>query len=175
MAPDATPTVSGPFRLIPLGWEGEVVSDVLETAAVGTPTIDLADVRASPMYREIPPQLLRDDLALVRGEAGTAGVVLEFRSPSNEHLSLTVTRLRPSYRPQNEFVSGGTRTSVVDGRYVIAWESYPPGPVRGLPPGSESRPYRRFVTMGLDDVIVQVTGVGYDEATLIESASTMVP
>lgn len=175
LPPDATPVVFGPFRLIPAGWEGEVTSDVLDAPPAGTPTVDPAEVVASPMYRGVPRELLRDDLALTYSEAGSAGVVLQFRSPSNEHLSLEVVRLRQAYRPQNEFVTGGTRTAVVDGRYAIVQDTYPPGPVRGLPPGSESRPYRTVVTMGAGGVVVRVTGVGYDEASLIEIARVMVP
>ncbi len=135
LPPDATPTVFGPFRLIPAGWEGEVVSDVLDVPAAGTPSTGLAEVRASPMYREVPPPLLYGDLALVRGEAGTGGVALELRSPSNEHLSLRVVRLQPAYRPQNKVVTGGTRTTVTDGRYALLWESYPrarPWPARRI-------------------------------------------
>ncbi len=174
----------GPFRLIPPLWEGETVSEVVPLPSgmelVPLPpgmviSDDPAVVRTTPLYRDVPPELLVGDLELVRAEVGNLGVVLSFGSASNRDLSLQVTRFALTTRPENRRVFGGTRTAVVGGRYLLINDSYPPGPVAGLPPGSESRPYRILLTAGAGGVVAEVAGVGYDEATLIEIAKAMVP
>lgn len=173
--PNATPAAFGPFRLIPPGWEGEATSEVLPLPEGMIVTSDPAEVPRSPLYRAVPDHLLRGDLGLVSAEAGTVGVVLSFRSATDPNLSLMVVRRAPTTLPENRRVFGGTRTLVVDGRYVIVNDSYPPGPVAGLPPGSEFRPYRITVLAGAGGVMAMVQGVGYDEATLIEIAKVLVP
>lgn len=165
----------GPFRLIPPLWEGETISEVVPLPAGMVVSDDPAVVATSPLYRAVPSELLIGDLALVRAEAGTLGVVLNFDSATDENLSLQVLRLARTALPENRRVYGGTRTAIVEGRYLLVNDSYPPGPVRGLPPGSESRPYRIIVTAGAGGVVVEVEGIGYDEETLVEIAKVMVP
>lgn len=173
--PAATPVAFGPFRLIPPLWEGETTSEVVPLPSGMVVSADPAVVSTSPLYRAVPPELLRGDLTLVRAEAGTVGVVLNFDSASDDNLSLQIVRLARTTQPENRRIYGGTRRAIVEGRYVLVDDSYPPGPIRGLPPGSESRPYRIIVTAGAGGLVVEVEGIGYDEATLIEIAKAMVP
>ena len=161
--------------MIPSGWVGEVHAEMVPLPSARTTSTDLAEVMASPLYRAVPPELLLDGLELVAGEVGTAGVVLRYRATTNERLSLRVTRLLLRTRPENRTVSGGTRTLVVDGRYALVNDVYPPGPVAGLGSDSAFRPYSIIVTMGAGELVTTVHGTGYDEPTLIAIAKAMVP
>ena len=127
LPPDAAPTLLGPFRLIPAGWTGETTSEVIPIPPSPPETDDRAQALASPLYREVPPQLLVAGLELVYAEGGARGVVLSFGAPGIDHLSLRVVRQLQTERPENRVVSGGARTFIVDWRYTMVNDMYPPG------------------------------------------------
>lgn len=177
--PAATPMAFGPYRLVPPGWVGELTSERLPIPA-GTKTADLAVIRQSSLFREVPAAVLPAGLRLVSGDTGqdahTENAIHLAYAGASGQVKLDVYRGRFNVRPVNiTYEDGGfVKAEVIDGRHTLITEWVTPPPIPG-DADQTRRVYERQIRMGVGDLEVQVIGPEYDARTLIEIAKALVP
>lgn len=177
--PAATPQAFGPYRLVPPGWVGELISERVQLPA-GTKTADLAVIRRSPLFREVPAAVLPAGLRLVSGDTGrdadTESAIHLAYADAGGQVKLDVYRARFTERPWNvNYEDGGfTRAELLDGRYALIteWLTPPPLPEHAV---QTRRIYETDIRMGVQNLEVLVVSQEYDARVLLEIAKTLVP